>query len=131
MEYKIHLKQEFSYIDKFGTKYWSKKLSKADTSKLNKSHTPYQFWIENYVLHSTNDMPAMIDYNGVKYWRKYGVYHRGNDLPAVVFPDGTRWWYTNGLRNRDNDLPAVIIFPEMHKMYYLDGVCYTPRKKMF
>ena len=51
-------------------------------------------------LHSINDEPARIDYDGDKYWYYDGKIHRENDLPAVIDADGDKYWYYNGKRQR-------------------------------
>jgi antitoxin component YwqK of YwqJK toxin-antitoxin module len=83
----------------------------------------------NGVLHSFNDMPAVIkigsqelykngkkhrdESDGTQKWYKNGLLHRDNDMPAVIYINvfnkfGIQEWYKNGLLHRDNNMPAVI-----------------------
>jgi hypothetical protein len=51
---------------------------------------------KNGLLHSFNDIPAIIKNNGNQCWYKNGKLHRDNDLPAVIWYDGSQEWYKNG-----------------------------------
>jgi antitoxin component YwqK of YwqJK toxin-antitoxin module len=67
----------------------------------------------NGVLHSFNDMPAIIRLDGSQFWYKDGKLHRDNDMPAIIYSDafikgGEQFWYQNGKIHRNNDMPAVI-----------------------
>ena len=67
----------------------------------------------NGVLHSFNDIPAVIQSNGSQIWYKNGERHRDNDMPAIINSDvfnkvRSQYWYKNGSLHRDNDMPAII-----------------------
>jgi len=56
-------------------------------------------------LHSFNDNPAIVWYDGSKFWYKEGELHRLNG-PSVEYRDGYKEWYENGKRHR-LDGPAI------------------------
>ena len=60
----------------------------------------------NGVLHSYNDLPAVISEDTQEWW-KNGKLHREGDLPAFISKDRKAWW-KNGQRHREGDLPAFI-----------------------
>jgi len=53
---------------------------------------------ENGLLHSYNDLPAVIMSNGTQEWHKHGKLHRDNDLPAVVRYDGSKHYYKDNVK---------------------------------
>jgi len=48
------------------------------------------------LLHSYDDLPAVVLSNGSRCWYKHGVRYRNNDLPATITFDGTKVWYKDG-----------------------------------
>jgi hypothetical protein len=82
----------------------------------------------NNQLHSFNDEPAIIYFDGTKYWYKDGKCHRDNDEPAYISSTGTKYWYKDGKFHRDNDEPAIISY-DGTKRWYKDGILYTPTPK--
>jgi hypothetical protein len=50
----------------------------------------------NNQLHSFNDKPALVCYNGAKYWYSNGNIHRDNGKPAIIHSFGTKRWFING-----------------------------------
>jgi hypothetical protein len=72
-------------------------------------------------LHSFNDEPAIIYFNGIKYWYKDGKLHRDNDKPAIIYFDGTKYWYKDGKCHRDNDEPAIV-YADGAKRWYINGI---------
>ena len=86
---------------------------------------------KNGLLHSYDDLPAIIDSEGTKQWYKNGqhymtefsngtkAWYNGN-INEVEFPDGTRNWYKDGKLHRDNDLPAII-HSDGTRQWYKDG----------
>ena len=61
---------------------------------------------KNGLLHSYNDIPAIIK-NDSQFWYKKGQLHRDYDLPAGIKND-SQVWYKNGKLHREGDKPAVI-----------------------
>jgi len=64
-------------------------------------------WYKDGKLHRDGDIPAIIFSNTRKVWYRHGKFHREGDLPAIT-GKGYQEWYINGERHRDGDLPAVI-----------------------
>jgi hypothetical protein len=77
-----------------------------------------QVWYKNGKRHRDNDLPAVMG-NGYE-WYKNGERHRDNDMPAIIWPNGTQYWYKNGERHRDNG-PAII-YSDGKKEYYKNGI---------
>jgi hypothetical protein len=78
---------------------------------------------ENGKLHSFNDEPAIVYYNGGMYWYQHGKRHRDNDLPAIICSNGTMYWYRHGNVHREKN--AALIYHNGHKEYWLNGKEYT------
>lgn len=49
-------------------------------------------------LHSFDDKPSLVSYNGTLYCYKNGQYHRENNLPAIVYPNGDNEYWKNNVR---------------------------------
>ena len=61
-------------INSYGDKYWYNK---------------------NKELHSFNDQPAVINFDGSRYWYQNGKIHRLTG-PAVIYSNGIKAWYIDG-----------------------------------
>lgn len=73
-------------------------------------------WIENGLLHRTNDLPSVIKTTEIykEYiWYQNGLKHRENNKPAHIkkFNDGTflMKWYINDRLDNELDNPAIIV----------------------
>ena len=77
----------------------------------------------NGVLHSFNDMPAVIDLFGTQSWYKNGKIHRDNNLPARIWNNRNEEWFQNGIYHRDNDMPAII-WSDGREFFYKNGIQY-------
>ncbi len=94
------------------------------------------------VLHSEDDQPATISWDGVKHWYKNDKLHRdtidenGFVLPACVYPDipqphftGLQIWRKNGVihrscKDRDGNLLPAVRYTSLGtiiRQYYIDG----------
>jgi hypothetical protein len=90
---------------------------------MNKSIWPINYHgthNSNNELHSFNDEPSVVHYNGDKEWHKNGKLHRDNDQPAVVYNEGSKYWYKDGNLHRDNGEPAYIC-RDGGKLWYIKG----------
>ncbi len=88
-------------------------------------------YVDN-VLHSENDLPAVVQTDGTSYWYKNGKFHRStldNDgyvLPAIIFSDMRKEWFRDGEYHRicrdkyGTLLPAIIDW--YNRSYYICGV---------
>jgi antitoxin component YwqK of YwqJK toxin-antitoxin module len=108
-----------TYLEDEEGKYFRDKTNKFFIKDIINGNT-----YKNGLLHSFNDMPAVIESDGTKKWYKNGKIHRDNDLPAVIYSDvlikgGEQFWYQNGKIHRDNDMPAVI--SNVSQMWYKNG----------
>ena len=80
-----------------------------------------QYWFKNDLIHRDGDLPAVIYINGRQEWYKDGELHRDGDLPAVIYINGRQEWYKDGKLHRDGDLPAVI-YINGRQEWYKDGI---------
>ena len=96
------------YREDYGKRYLFDKLHSINDLPTIIKYNGDNFWYYNDKLHRDNDLPALIYANGDKYWYYNEKGHRENDLPAVILCDGTKIWYRDGKRHRENNLPAFI-----------------------
>jgi hypothetical protein len=82
-------------------------------------------WYRHGEIHR-DDGPAIISPNDVEEWYKNGKKHRDNDLPAVVQKDGVKIWYRDGQLHRSNG-PAVIN-EDGTEAYFILGRGYSKEK---
>jgi hypothetical protein len=78
---------------------------------------------KNGLLHSYNDLPAVI-VDDSNQWYRDGLLHREGDLPAVIEADICEW-YKNGVLHREGDNAAVIAVDDDgddYKLWYKNGV---------
>ena len=73
----------------------------------------------NGLLHSFDDMPAVIRPGYILHWYANGKRHR-IDGPAVIYLSGFQSWWLNGLRHRIYG-PAVI-YTNGATEYWVNGV---------
>ena len=48
------------------------------------------------LLHNFNDLPALVQTDGIQIWYQCDDLHRDNDKPAVIYANGVKEWYQNG-----------------------------------
>lgn len=100
---------------------------KKDFVSSRKSSSPRikQTFFRN-LLHSENDIPAMVVENVSSTWYKYGLIHRENDKPAHINICGgvSRYWYKNGKLHRGNGRPAILRKggSKWSKMWFEEGI---------
>lgn len=111
------IRKYFKYIEDNGFLF-----SPGDTATWKKKSQ----WVLS--LHSENDNPAIVKYNGTRHWFKDGRQHRDSG-PAVDSPDGVQYYLNKGEFHRE-DGPAIV-YPESRKeefeklfkhFFYTNGV---------
>ena len=68
-------------------------------------------------LHSFNDHPSIIYFNGTEEWHESGLLHR-HCRPAIIYSNGDCEWWHHGKRHR-TDGPAVIISNKQY--WFIEG----------
>jgi hypothetical protein len=85
--------------------------------------TTRRVWKILGIIHSFNDLPAIINPSGSQYWYNNNKIHRDNDKPAITYTYGESRWYQNGLLHRDDNKPAIIT--SYCLQYFKNGIKYT------
>jgi hypothetical protein len=72
----------------------------------------------NGLLHSFDDVPALVNKN-TREWYKNGILHREGDQPAIIIRDRQEWW-VNGKPHREGN-PALIDPESGAQEWWIDG----------
>lgn len=93
---------EFYFFD--GKRYFIKE-DEFETKELHFLYND-KSGVQQTVIHSIANKPAIVYANGTKEWRDFGRLHR-NKKPAIEYANGDKEWWIYGFRHRE-DGPAII-----------------------
>ena len=121
IDYRDYPEYMFAMIAAYLPKDEGNDLRRVAGSVIFRHEDKYGNTYKNGLLHSYNDLPALIDIFSTSHWYMNGKLHREGDLPAVKYSNGTNKWYKNGKKHRDGDKPAYIDKYKHYQAWYKNG----------